>query len=184
MSVSITPGLSGTAAIPFGSSWASASVSPSTAYLLAQYGATSGEVLRPQPLERFTITPLFRATIAGTNARITFATPFTFTSMTASNSAAGTCHSGAGVFISAALFTSRSGGPTFASTAVAHAATAGASRTSTAAKSCGGPNAARSSPTWAPLRPQPTTVWPAAANAGTSDRPRPRVAPVTTITRG
>src|SRR5262245_34445207 len=36
MSVAITPGLSGMAAIPLGSSWAIASVSPSTAYLEAQ----------------------------------------------------------------------------------------------------------------------------------------------------
>ena len=36
MSVSMTPGLSGTAAIPFGSSSARAFVSPSIAHLVAQ----------------------------------------------------------------------------------------------------------------------------------------------------
>src|SRR6478672_4721446 len=112
MSVSITPGLSGTAAIPFGSSWAIANVNPSTANLDAQYGATSGDVDRPHPLDRFTITPLLRATIAGTNARITLATPETFTARSASNSAADTCQSGAEVFINAALLMSRSGGST------------------------------------------------------------------------
>src|SRR5687768_12279702 len=49
MSVLMIPGLSGTAAMPLGSSADSACVSPSMAYLVAQYGATSGEVERPQP---------------------------------------------------------------------------------------------------------------------------------------
>src|SRR2546421_12499203 len=108
MSVSITPGFSGTAAIPAGSSWASAFVNPSTANLDAQYGATSGDVDRPHPLDRLTITPVFRATIAGTNARIALATPFTFTSMTRSKSAAGIVHNGATGFMTAALLISRS----------------------------------------------------------------------------
>src|SRR6478609_6523026 len=101
MSVSITPGFSGTAAMPRGSSCASASVSPSTAYLLAQYGATSGDTRRPHPLDRFTLTPDLRTTLAGTTPRMTLATPFTFTSMTASNAAAGTSHSRAGVAMTA-----------------------------------------------------------------------------------
>src|SRR6476469_1465754 len=106
MSVSITPGLSGTAAIPFGSSWAIANVNPSTANFDAQYGATSGDVDRPHPLDRLTITPVLRATIAGTNARTAFATPLTFTSITRSKSAAGTAQRGATGFITAALLTS------------------------------------------------------------------------------
>src|SRR5438067_653848 len=121
MSVSMTPGLSGTAAMPAGNSCASASVSPSIAYFVAQYGATSGEVERPQPLDRFTITPDARFTIAGTNALTTLNTPFTFTSIIAPNSAGSTSQSGAGVFISAALLMSRSGGPTAASASAAHA---------------------------------------------------------------
>ena len=60
MSVSMIPGLSGTAAMPRGSSWANACVSPSTPHLVAQYGATSGEVERPQPELKFTITPFSR----------------------------------------------------------------------------------------------------------------------------
>src|SRR4051794_10994103 len=109
MSVSITPGLSGTAAIPAGSSWAIDFVMPSTANFDAQYGATSGDVDRPHPLDRLTITPVFRATIDGTNARIALATPFTFTSISRSKSSAGTAQSGATLFITAALLMSRSG---------------------------------------------------------------------------
>src|SRR5262245_48795690 len=131
MSVSITPGFKGTAAMPFGSSWARASVNPSTAYFDAQYGATSGAVLRPQPLDRFTITPVFRFTMTGTNARIRFATPLTLTSIRWSNASAGTFQSGAGVVITAALLIRRPGGPNRARTASAHAVTAAASRTST-----------------------------------------------------
>src|SRR5215213_9988090 len=124
MSVSITPGLSGIAAIPFGSSWAIASVSPSTAYLDAQYGATSGDVDRPHPLERLTITPLLRATIAGTKARIELTTPLTFTSITRSKSVAGIAHNGATGFITAALLMSRSGAPSWAITSFAQLWTA------------------------------------------------------------
>src|SRR5262245_6122768 len=183
MSVSITPGLSGIAAIPFGSSWAIANVSPSTAYLDAQYGATSGDVDRPHPLDRLTITPRFRATIAGTNARIEFTTPFTFTSITRSKSDAGIVHSGATGFITAALLMSRSGGPSWTITSFAQDSTAGASVTSTAANRCGDPNSWRSSATWSADRPQPATTCPAFTNAGTRARPSPRVAPVKTITR-
>ena len=61
MSVSMTPGLSGTAAMPAGSSWASARVRPSTAHFVAQYGATSGDVDRPHPELKLTTTPPLRA---------------------------------------------------------------------------------------------------------------------------
>src|SRR5262245_2489047 len=182
MSVSITPGLSGIAAIPFGSSWARASVSPSTANFEAQYGATSGDVDRPQPLDRLTITPALRATIAGTNARIALATPFTFTSISRSKSAAAIVHSGAGGTMIAALLTSRSGGPRWASTSLAQASTATASLTSTAVNWFGAPNSERSSRTWPADRPQPATTCPTRTNGDTRARPSPRVAPVTTIT--
>ena len=54
MSVLMMPGFRATAAIPEGSSCAKAWVSPSIAYLVAQYGATSGSVERPQPELKFT----------------------------------------------------------------------------------------------------------------------------------
>lgn len=38
---------------------------PSMANFVAQYGATSGDVLRPQPDEKFTMTPLPRFIMAG-----------------------------------------------------------------------------------------------------------------------
>src|SRR5262249_59468268 len=115
-------------------------VSPSTANFEAQYGATSGDVDRPQPLDRLTITPDLRATIAGTNARIALATPFTFTSISRSKSVAGIVQSGAGNTMIAALLMSRSGGPRWASTSLAQASTAAASVTSTAANRVEGPN--------------------------------------------
>ena len=59
------PGLNGTAAIPSGNSCANDFVSPSTAHLVAQYGATSGEAERPQPELKFTITPLCSRAIEG-----------------------------------------------------------------------------------------------------------------------
>src|SRR5512135_3822032 len=105
------PGLRGTAARPGGSSWAKARVRPSIAHFVAQYGATSGDVDRPQYELRLTITPDCRAIITGTTWRITWATPLTFTSMTRSNSSDGTCQSGAFSLITAALLMSRSGGP-------------------------------------------------------------------------
>lgn len=46
-----------------------------------QYGATSGDTPRPQPELKFTITPFFFATIAGTKWRMTFCTPRMFTSV-------------------------------------------------------------------------------------------------------
>ena len=64
------------------------------AHLVAQYGATSGDVDRPHPELRLTITPEPRATIAGTKWRMTLATPLMFTSITRSNSAADTSQSG------------------------------------------------------------------------------------------
>src|SRR5262245_8627867 len=74
MSVSMMPGFTGTAARPPGSSWAIARVRPSIAHLVAQYGATSGDVERPQPELRLTITPEPRAIIAGAKWRMTFTT--------------------------------------------------------------------------------------------------------------
>ncbi len=59
------PGLNGTAAIPSGNSCANDCVSPSTAHLVAQYGATSGDAERPQPELKFTITPLCSRAIEG-----------------------------------------------------------------------------------------------------------------------
>ena len=49
-------------------------VIPSTAHLVAQYGATSGDVTRPQPELRLTTTPAPRAIIAGRKCRMVFAT--------------------------------------------------------------------------------------------------------------
>ena len=61
MPVLMMPGLSGTAAMPGGNSCASDCVSPSIAHFVAQYGATSASVERPQPELKFTMTPLCRA---------------------------------------------------------------------------------------------------------------------------
>src|SRR5690606_12140898 len=105
------PGLRGTAAIPDGNSCASAWVNPSIAHLLAQYGATSASVERPQPELKLTTTPLFRFTIAGRKWRITFAVPFTFTSITFAKSRALTSQSGALGLITPALLINRSGAP-------------------------------------------------------------------------
>src|SRR5262249_10824192 len=71
MSVLMIPGLSGTAHIPAGSSWARARVNPSQAYFVALYGATSGYVERPQPELKLAITPWRRAIIAGRKCRST-----------------------------------------------------------------------------------------------------------------
>src|SRR2546423_365252 len=109
MSVLMMPGFTGTAAIPPGNSWAKAFVSPSIAHLVAQYGATSASVDRPQPELKLTMTPLPRAIIAGTKCRITLTTPSRFTSTTAENSSAGTCHNGPFLLMIAALFSNRSG---------------------------------------------------------------------------
>ena len=57
MSVLMMPGLSGTAAMPGGNSCASDWVSPSIAHFVAQYGATSASVERPQPELKFTMSP-------------------------------------------------------------------------------------------------------------------------------
>src|SRR5262245_8276944 len=181
MSVSMTPGFSGTAAMPLGSSCAIASVKPSIAYLEAQYGATSGDVARPQPLDRLTITPDFRATMAGTNARMQFATPLILMSISRSKSAAPIVQSGPSGFMIAALLMSRSGGPTLASTSFAQFVTAFASVTSTAAKMFGEPNCFSSSATCVADRPHPATVSSACTNRGTSALPSPRVAPVKTM---
>ena len=51
----------------------------------------------------------FSATIAGTNALITFTTPFTFTFITFSNSSAVTFQSGAFLLTIDALFINKSG---------------------------------------------------------------------------
>src|SRR5262249_16331105 len=111
ISVLMMPGFSGIAARPAGSSWAKACVNPSIPHLVAQYGATSASVDRPQPELKLTITPSPRSIMAGTKWRMRFATPFKFTSITSENSAAEIFHKGAFWFITPALFNSRSGGP-------------------------------------------------------------------------
>jgi NAD(P)-dependent dehydrogenase (short-subunit alcohol dehydrogenase family) len=58
------------------------------AHLVAQYGATSADVERPQPELKLTITPFSRSTIAGTKCRMQFVTPMMFTVMTCANSSA------------------------------------------------------------------------------------------------
>ena len=121
--MSMMPGLRGTAARPFGSSWARARVRPSIAHFEAQYGATSGETERPQYELRLTITPDSRAIIAGTTWRRTLATPLMFTSMRRSNSSAGTSQVGALWLIRAALLISRSGAPDAARNRLAQAFT-------------------------------------------------------------
>src|ERR1700744_1509314 len=97
------PGFSGIAAMLEGNSCASDCVRPSIAHLLAQYGATSASVERPQPELRFTMTPVFRFTIDGAKCRITFAVPFTFTSMTSENSRELISHSRAFLLMTPAL---------------------------------------------------------------------------------
>src|SRR5262245_1199549 len=177
MSVLMIPGFSGTAHIPPGSSCARASVRPSTAYFVAQYGATSGDVDRPHPELKFTITPLFRSIIAGRKCRRTLKIPLIFTSMTRENSSSGTFHSGALAFTTAALFSSKSGGPPSASTAFAHRPTAASSATSTASNRCGGPNRFATASTCSFCRLQPTIVWPNSAIFSAIARPNPRPAP-------
>ena len=81
------------------------------AHLVAQYGATSGEVLRPQPELRLTITPWLRSIIAGTKCLDTLATPLMLMSMTASNSDTGTSIRGLLRLMIAALLISKSGAP-------------------------------------------------------------------------
>ncbi len=110
MSVSTTPGLTATAARPGGSSWERARVRPSTAHLLAQYGATSGEVTRPQPELMLTTMPRPLSIIAGRKARMTLTVPSTLVSMTVENSSAETSHSGALLLMTPALLITRSGG--------------------------------------------------------------------------
>src|SRR5581483_10424413 len=105
------PGFNDTAARPAGNSCANASVKPSIAHLLAQYGATSASVARPHPELKLTITPERLRTIAGAKWRIILAKPFTLTSITLENSWALICHSGAFLLMTPALFKRRSGGP-------------------------------------------------------------------------
>src|ERR1017187_4656077 len=172
------PGLSATAARPDGSSCANACVSPSIAHLLAQYGATSASVDRPQPELKFTMTPRLCLIIAGTKWRMTLAMPLTFTSMTWENSCALISQSRAFRLMTPALFSTRSGGPGDLSSQPAHTFTSSSEETSTVAKSCGGPNCRRSS--WISFsdRPHPQTVCPSRANSSTIARPNPRVTPV------
>ena len=175
------PGLSGTQAMPFGSSSASALLNPSIAHLVAQYGATSGEVPRPQPELRFTITPWLCSIIAGAKCRMTLATPLMLTSITASNSATGTSTRLALPLMIAALLMSRSGAPCSASVRLAQSATARSSVTSIAAKSCDWPSVVCSSATGSADRPQPMTLWPSRSSSTAKPRPMPRVTPVMTM---
>src|SRR6266536_4167974 len=119
--VLMIPGFNATAARPDGISCASAWVSPSMAHLVAQYGATSASVERPQPELKLTMTPLPRLIIAGTKCRVTFATPLMLVSITRDNSSTGTVHKVALRLIIPALFRSRSGAPWVPSTRPAHA---------------------------------------------------------------
>ena len=57
------------------------------------------------------MTPLLRSTMAGTKARMTFATPRMLTETTFANSSAGTFQSGAGALMRPALLIRKSGGP-------------------------------------------------------------------------
>src|SRR5262249_3935461 len=126
------PGLSDKAAMPEGSSCASARDNPSIPHLLAQYGATSLSVERPQPELKFTITPLSRLTIAGAKCRMTFAVPLRLTSITLEKSVALTSQSRAFGLMTPALLSKRSGGPCAARQLAAHIFTASSDETSTA----------------------------------------------------
>src|SRR5688572_31717410 len=105
------------------------------AHLVAQYGATSGAVVRPQPELKFTITPRFFWIIAGTKARMTLNTPLMFTSITGLNSSGVSSQSAALRLMSAALLMSKSGAPTSARTAFAQASTCAGLQTSREANS-------------------------------------------------
>src|SRR5882672_5853109 len=111
MAVLMSPGLNGMDAMPGGISCASDRESPSMAHLVAQYGATSALVERPQPELKLTMIPRRAAIMAGTKWRITFATPLMLISTTSENSWAPTFHKGALRLMMAALFSSKSGGP-------------------------------------------------------------------------
>src|SRR6185437_9800799 len=100
-------------------------------HLLAQYGATSASVERPQPELKFTITPVFRFTIEGTKCRMTFAVPLTFTSMTSENSRAPISHSRAFLLMTPALLMSKSGGAWVVRQTLAQDFTDSSSETST-----------------------------------------------------
>src|ERR1035438_8330312 len=113
--------------------------------------------LLPQPELRFTIVPLPRSIIAGTNARMTLATPAMLTESIDANSSAGTFQSGAGLFIRPALFTTTSGAPLAPRTRSTHRPTFTAWVTSTASKLCGSGCVNRRSKIAGPFLPQPAT---------------------------
>src|SRR5208282_4060912 len=140
MSVSMMPGLSGTAAMPGGNSCASACVRPSIAHFVAQYGATSAAVERPQLELKFTMTPARRETIAGTKWRMTFATPLRFTPTTRENSSAPISQSFALRLMSPALLSSKSGAPWVSKMLFAQVATCSSEETSTTANWFGAGN--------------------------------------------
>ena len=142
------------------------------AYFDAQYGATSGEVLRPQPLERFTITPLLRATIAGTNARIDVDHALHVHVDEGVESSAGTSHSGAGLFMTAALLMSKSGGPDCGQHIRGPGSTAAASVTSSGEVVRGGERCCRV-PGRGPAPPAPDDGMPRDRELDNSARPRP-----------
>ena len=169
---------------PLGELLGQARVRPSMAHLVAQYGATSGDVERPHPELRLAITPEPRAIIAGAKWRITLATPLMFTSITRSKSAAGTSHRGALRLIERGVVDQQVGrtvlgddaiGPGLHRQVVRHVQRREVVRMAERARRC---------PIASAVRPQPTTRWPARARPSASARPRPRVTPViaTTLT--
>jgi hypothetical protein len=181
MAVLMMPGLSGTAAMPAGNSCASDCVSPSIAHFVAQYGATSASVERPQPELKFTMTPLPCLIIAGTKWRIAFATPLMFTSITSENSCDGTFQSGALRLMSAALLRNKSGAACEDKILFAQDWTCESSATSTTEKSFDAGNCFCNCAISFFDRPQPRMVWPSRMNSSVSARPSPRETPVIRI---
>ena len=93
------------------------------ANLVAQYGATSGDVELPQPDDRLTMTPDRRRPWRARSAdHIRHA--FDINIDTYVEFSLGIVHNGAGLFITAALLMSKSGGPACSRTAAAQRETA------------------------------------------------------------
>ena len=154
-------------------SMASASLSASSACLLAACTPLSGNTARPATEDTFTTVPPPRSRIPGRNAEISRSGPTTLVSNIASATEAGVSSTGAAA-LTAALFTSRSTGPAASATAV----------TDTSDVTSKGSRAAAGRPARSSThRAVATTSSPRPASSATRARPIPRDAPVTSARR-
>ena len=178
MPVLMMPGLSGTAAMPGGNSCASACVRPSIAHFVAQYGATSAAVERPQPEMKLTMTPLLFFTIAGTKWRMTFAMPLRFTSTTSENSVALNFPERRVSVDDPGVVQQQIRRGVGFQDAFGPRGSCPSPATSTATKPWGAPNCFCNCAISFSERPQPSTVWPNRINSSAIARPSPRATPV------